>query len=85
MLDPGAHVVRAEDALLDEKRHDRHLHDLVVGEGGVFQVRLERVAMGRVRAVSAVPVGMAVLVHRSAEGFAPAHVVSPGAGSSQCS
>ena len=78
---------RAEDPLLDQQRDDCHLQDLVVGEGGVFQVRLRRVMTGGVHVVSVafVRVPMVVAVRRRARVLVSAHVASPGTGSSQCS
>ena len=88
-LDLRAHLVRAHDALLDEERDHRHLHDLVVGEGGVLQIRLGRVVMGRVHVVSAVSVRMLMImvvpVRLSAGMSVPAHFASSVTGSSQCS
>ena len=80
-LDLRAHVVRAEDALLDEQRGHRHLQDLVVGEGGVFQVRLGGVMMVGVHVVAPVFVS----VRRLARMLVSTHVAPPEAGSSQCS
>ena len=77
--------MRAENPFLDEKRGHRHLHDLVVGEGSVFQIRLRRVTMGRVHVVPGVPVLPVVPVRLSAGVFVSAHVASPGIRSSQCS
>ena len=81
-LDLGPHVVSADDPLVHEEGSHRHLHHLVVGEGGVFEIRLGRVMMGRVHVVAAVP----VLVRRLAGVFvSAAHGSSPSTGSSQCS
>ena len=95
MLDLGAHVVCAEDPLLDEERDHRHLQDLVVGEGGIFEVRLGRMVMGRVHVVPAVsvpmvvsvvvPVGLSAGVFVSTHFTSPETVTSSETGSSQCS
>ena len=68
---------------LDEERSHRHLHHLVVGEGGVFKVRLGWMVMGRVHVVAAVSVLM--IMRLFAGVFVSAHCALPSAGSSQCS
>ena len=91
VLDLGPHLVGGENPFLDEEAGHRHLHQLMAGEGSVFEVGLGRMVVGRVHVVASVAVLVAVLV--SARVFMVthmvahlvAHLVSPGSGASQCS
>ena len=85
MLDLGPHLVGGEDPLLDEEAGHRHLHQLVAGEGGVLEVGLGGMVVGRVHVVAAVGVLMGMAVSGFARGFVAAHFASPGSGVSQCS
>jgi hypothetical protein len=81
VLDLGPHLVGGEDPFLDEEAGDRRLHQLVVGQGCIFQIRLGRLAMVRTHLIAAVP--MTLMVFASV--FLVAHCVPPGSGPSQCS